>query len=128
MFNIDKCTQIPAAIPTKPANEPNKIYANLIILKWKLREKSGIEKEHIPVKDTIIIRIGLTMLASTAACHNINAPTIPMVCPTGEGTLILASLISSKDNSIISISNRIGNGTVSLAEIIVYNNSVGIIS
>ena len=32
-FNIDKCTQIPAAIPTNPANEPNKMYANLIILK-----------------------------------------------------------------------------------------------
>ena len=41
--------------------------ANLKILNAKLREKSGIAKLQIPVKATIIIKIGLTMFALTAA-------------------------------------------------------------
>ena len=63
------------------------------------------------VKDTIIIKIGLTIPASTAAWPSIRAQTIPIVCPTGDGTRILASRISSNDNSIIRISKSIGNGT-----------------
>ena len=66
---------------------PNKIYKNLKILKEKLKEKSGIAKEQIPVIATIIIRIGLTRLAFTAASPNIKAPIIPIVEPKGVGTL-----------------------------------------
>ena len=51
-----------------------------------------------------------------------------MVGPIGDGTLKEASLISSKENSITSISKSIGNGTNSLDEIIAYNSSVGISS
>lgn len=40
---------------------------NLKILKLKLSEKSGTAKLHIPVNATIIINIGLTMFALTAA-------------------------------------------------------------
>lgn len=43
------------------------MYKNLSILKEKPREKSGIAKEHIAVIATIIIKIGLTKLAFTAA-------------------------------------------------------------
>lgn len=85
-----------------------------------------MEKEHIPVKDTIIIKIGLTMLASTAACPNTSAPTIPRVGPIGLGTLTLASRISSKENSITKISKIIGNGTDSLEAMIANKSSVGI--
>lgn len=45
---------------------------------------------------TIIINIGLTMLALTAACPRTKAPTIPIVGPIGEGTLSPASRINSK--------------------------------
>ena len=38
-------------------------------------------KEVIPVIATIMIRIGLTIPASTAACPIIKAPIIPMVGP-----------------------------------------------
>ena len=43
------------------------IYKNLEILKVKLREKSGIANEQIAVIATIIIKIGLTKFALTAA-------------------------------------------------------------
>lgn len=56
---------------------PNKINANLKYLKWNPKEKSGIAKEQIPVSATIIIKIGLTIPAETAACPNTKAPTIP---------------------------------------------------
>lgn len=41
------------------------------------KEKSGIAKEEIPVMATIIIKIGLTIPALTAACPKTKAPTIP---------------------------------------------------
>ena len=96
--------------------------------KWNPNEKSGIANEAIPVMATIIINIGLTILALTAACPKTNAPTIPMVGPIGDGTLKPASLINSKDISIIIISKITGNGTVSLASNIEYKSSVGSIS
>lgn len=43
------------------------MYKNLYILSEKPSEKSGIAKEHIAVIATIIINIGLTKLADTAA-------------------------------------------------------------
>lgn len=46
---------------------PKIIYKNLEILRVKLSEKSGIAKEQIAVIATIIIRIGLTKFALTAA-------------------------------------------------------------
>ena len=85
-------------------------------------------KEVIPVIAIIIIKIGLTILASTAACPNISAPIIPIVVPIGEGTLKLASLISSKDISIAKISTIIGKGIDSLDATIAKSSSVGIIS
>ena len=37
----------------------------------------------IPVTATIIISMGLTIFAATAACPRINAPIIPRVGPIG---------------------------------------------
>ena len=74
----------------------------------------------------MIISIGLTIFALTAASPKISAPTIPIVGPTGDGTLKPASRISSKETSIIRISMITGNGTSSLEDIIANSNSVGI--
>lgn len=57
----------PIAIPKNPARYPRIIYINLKILKVKPNEKSGIENEQIPVIAMIIIKIGLTKFALTAA-------------------------------------------------------------
>lgn len=46
---------------------PKKIYKNLKILSVKPKEKSGMANEHIAVIATIIIKIGLTKFALTAA-------------------------------------------------------------
>ena len=48
-----------------------------------------------------------------------------IVGPIGEGTLKIASLISSNESSIIKSSKIIGKGTVSLEEAIANSNSVG---
>ena len=85
-------------------------------------------KELIPVIATIMINIGLTIPALTAAWPRTMAPTIPIVGPIGDGTLSPASLIISNEISIIKISKIIGNGTFCLEDKIEYNNSVGIIS
>ena len=69
--------------------------------------------------------MGLIMLASTADCPSISAPTMPNVGPIAVGTRKLASRISSKENSIRIISKIIGNGTVSLDATIAKSNSVG---
>lgn len=45
-----------------------------------------------------------------------------IVGPIGDGTLKIASLISSKESSIIKSSKIIGKGTVSLVEAIANNN------
>ena len=82
----------------------------------------------MPVIATIIIRIGLTIPALTAACPKITAPTMPIVGPRGEGTLNPASRMTSKEISSSKISKIIGNGTPSLEEIIEKSSSVGIIS
>lgn len=58
----------PNDIPRNPAIYPKNINKNLNNLKWKPNEKSGIAKEAIPVMATIIINIGLTIPAVTAAC------------------------------------------------------------
>ena len=117
----------PKAIPRKPAKYPKIVYINLNILIANLRELSGIANAEIPVKATIIINIGLTIFAETAASPNISAPIIPTVVLNEEGTRILASCISSNEISIVIISNNIGNGIASRAAIIVNNNSDGII-
>lgn len=49
----------------------NRIYKNLYILIVKLKEKSGMLKEQIAVIATIIIKIGLTKFALTAASPSI---------------------------------------------------------
>lgn len=67
----------PKAIPKKPAKYPNIIYINLKVLIAKRKDVSGIAKAEIPANATIIIRIGLTMLADTAASPKIKAPIIP---------------------------------------------------
>lgn len=54
-------------MPKKPAIYAKTIYINLKILREKPKVKSGIVKLQIPVNATIIIRIGLTILAETAA-------------------------------------------------------------
>ena len=80
----------------------------------------------MPVIATIIIRKGLTILALTAACPKTSAPTIPIVGPTGEGTLRPASLINSNEISITNNSKIIlgKNNTISpwaALQIITYN-------
>ena len=57
----------PKAIPRKPAKYPSIIYINLNSLSENPSVKSGIAKLQIPVKATIMIRIGLTIFAETAA-------------------------------------------------------------
>ena len=94
----------------------------------KFNEKSGILKEQIPVIATTIIKIGLTKEAETAASPKISAPTIPIVDPSGVGTLSPASLINSNDISIRRISNITGNGIDSLELEIANSNSDGISS
>lgn len=75
--SIRKCIKNPKAIPKNPAKNPKIIYINLNIRIENLRELSGIANAEIPVKATIIIRIGLTILAETAASPSIKAPIIP---------------------------------------------------
>ena len=67
VFNNKKCIKNPKAIPKNPAKYPKTVYINRNILIENLRELSGIANAEIPVKATIIIRIGLTILAETAA-------------------------------------------------------------
>ena len=57
----------PTEIPIKPKKVPKIIKANLNILKWNCNEKLGIAKEASAVIATIIIDIGLTKFALTAA-------------------------------------------------------------
>lgn len=85
-------------------------------------------KEAIPVMATIIIRVGLTIPALTAASPKIRAPTIPIEEPIRDGTLRLASRISSKEISISKISKVTGKGTFARAAKIENNNGVGRIS
>ena len=85
-------------------------------------------KEAIPVIATIIIRVGLTIPALTAASPKIRAPTIPIEEPIRDGTLRLASRISSKEISISKISKVTGKGTFARAAKIENNNGVGRIS
>lgn len=104
------------------------MYINLKILSVNPNEKSGIAKLQIPVKATIIIKIGLTILAETAASPSIRAPIIPTVVLKEEEILRPASLINSKDISIRIISNITGNGIASLELEIAKSNSEGISS
>ncbi len=78
--SIKKCIKNPNAIPKKPAKYPKIVYINLNILIAKRNELSGIANADIPTKATIIIRIGLTILAETAASPRIRAPIIPYSC------------------------------------------------
>lgn len=72
---------IPNAIPSAPAIYPNPKYINLNILTENENEKSGIENSDTAVIAIIITKIGLTILADTAASPSIKAPTIPIVGP-----------------------------------------------
>ena len=65
---IVKYTNRPKPIPKNPARYPKRINKKRKNLRWKPKEKSGIEKDALPVIATIIIKIGLTILALTAAC------------------------------------------------------------
>lgn len=64
-------------MPRKPEINPKIINTNLKYRRWNPNEKSGIANEAIPVKATNIIKIGLTILAETAACPKTKAPTMP---------------------------------------------------
>ena len=67
----------PKEIPKNPHINPNKTNTNLKYLRWNPNEKSGMAKDAIPVIATIIINIGLTIPADTAAWPKTKAPTIP---------------------------------------------------
>ena len=56
------------------------IYINLNILIANLKVLSGIVKAQIPENATIIISIGLTILADIAASPKINAPNYTNSC------------------------------------------------
>ena len=84
-----------------------------------------MEKEAMAVIAMMIIRIGLTILALTAACPMTKAPTIPMVALRGDGTRSPASRINSKEISITSTSKIMGNGTFSLEARMEKSSSVG---
>lgn len=128
LHSVDIYTNSPNPSPKNPDIYAKAINKNLDILKWKPNEKSGIAKEAIPVIAIIIIKIGLTMFALTAAWPRTNAPTIPIVGPIGEGTLRPASRMSSKEISISNSSNIIGKGTFCLDATIENSSSVGISS
>ena len=85
----------PKAIPRKPAKYPKIVYINLNILIANLRELSGIANAEIPVKATIIINIGLTIFAETAASPNINPPSID-IAPDFDGFYIVLLLLKEK--------------------------------
>ena len=72
--------------------------------------------------------LGLQHLQKQRLLRKINAPTIPIVCPRGPGTLTPDSLINSRAISKVKISNIIGNGTLFLDATIANKNSVGISS
>ena len=60
--------------------------------------------------------------------RRIKAPTIPIVCPRGPGTLTPDSLINSRAISSVKISKIIGKGTLFLDATIANKNSVGMSS
>lgn len=72
--------------------------------------------------------LDLQHLQKQQLLRKIKAPTIPMVCPSGPGTLTPDSLINSSAISSVKISNIIGNGTLFLDATIANKNSVGISS
>ena len=74
---IKQSIKKPNAIPKNPAKYPSIIYINLNIFRENLKALSGIANEQIPAEAIIIIRIGLTILAETAASPKISAPIIP---------------------------------------------------
>lgn len=115
-------------MPKNPRVEPKIVNINCTILQWKLKEKSGIVNEAIAVTAITIIKIGLTILASTADCPIKIAPTIPIVGPIAEGTRNPASRINSNDTLIIRTSDKIGKGISFLADIIENRSSVGKVS
>lgn len=71
---IRKWIKTPRAIPKKPAIYPKIIYINLNVFIANRNVLSGIVNAQIPEKATIIIKIGLTMLAEIAASPKIKAP------------------------------------------------------
>ena len=70
-----------------------------------------MEKEQSAVNATTITTIGLTRLASTAACPIIRPPTIPIVFPIAPGSRTPASRNSSKEISMRMTSSAAGKGT-----------------
>ena len=66
-INIRSIINSKAPIPKNPAINPAIIYKNRKTLNVNPKEKSGIAKDEIAVIATIIIKIGLTKFALTAA-------------------------------------------------------------
>jgi hypothetical protein len=60
-------TKAPNTTPNNPKEPAKRINTNLFNLTPNDKEYSGIANEPIPVRATIIINIGLTILAATAA-------------------------------------------------------------
>ena len=113
-------------MPKNPKSQPMNINPNLKSLKCNSKEKFGIAKDVKPDIATIIIEIGLTILALTAASPKTKAPTMLIVVLIGEGTRIPASCINSNAISIRTIYSSIVIGTDCLEFIIEKSNSVGI--
>ncbi|MPN14032.1 hypothetical protein SDC9_161358 [bioreactor metagenome] len=85
----------------------------------------GTKKLEVPVIAVIIIIGALINLAETAASPRTRAPTILTVCPIFEGSLLLASIISSNTKSISISSTILGKGTESLEANILTKSGVG---
>ena len=111
--------------PIKAAPIINIKRYNLIALVNSNSEKGKLDMAVIAI---IIIIIGDTIPAATAASPNIKAPTIDRALPAGFGTLISLSLNISKAIIIIIASKKAGKGTPSLWVAKLTSKSVGIIS
>ena len=86
------------------------------------------KRADIAVIASMIIIIGDTIPALTAASPSIRAPTTEIAVPPIFGIRISLSLKRSNERSIIRASKKAGKGTLLLCEAKLINNSNGIIS
>ena len=98
-------------MPYKPSRAAKIRNRNLYTLSSLLKSGSLNTNDAIYERAIVIIIIGLTIPALTAASPNIKAPRIDIVDPYFDGNLESLSLKSSYIISIINASNTEGKGT-----------------
>ena len=114
--------------PYKPKMAAPIMKAIRYILRAFVNSGSEKIKDEMAVMATIIIIIGDTIPALTAASPKINAPTIDIAELAKLGNFKSLSLKISKANIIKRHSANVEKGTFFLCAAILINNSVGIIS